>query len=113
MRDGEPYTESIGTRWYPDCVLTHAIWHNSMGSNEPETGIRTVEEGTVIADTFNLVQHYTRDFDLAERIIVRAYRKGWGMHRAATLIEWLGNRRKLLLLRAILPSYPPAPSSRT
>lgn len=94
MRDGEPYSESVSVTWFHDCVLTHAIWHNSMGSNEPETGLRIVKDGDPVKDSFRLYQHYTLDFDLAERIILRGFRKGWDAYRTSALVEWLGKRKR-------------------
>lgn len=94
--DGEPYSENIAVKLFDDCVLTHAIWHNSMGSNEPETGLRIVKDGGVIKDSFRLYQHYTRDFDLAERIILRGFRKGWDAYRTSALVEWFGKRKRVL-----------------
>ena len=88
----EPHFDHVATRWYPDCVMTHAIWHNSYGSREPETGLLMVEEGTAIADSFRLIQHYTSDFDLAERVIIRGFRKSWDAYKIAQTVEWLGKR---------------------
>ena len=96
MRDCEPYSESVSVTRFHDCVLTHAIWHNGYGSNEPETGLRLVGgSGEPVKDSFRLYQHYTRDFALAERLIVRSFRKGWDTIRTARLIEWLGKRNRV------------------
>ena len=95
MRDCEPYSKSVSVTWFHDCVLTHAIWHNSYGSCEPETGLRLVEDGEPVKDSFRLYQHYTRDFALAERVIVRGFRKGWDEIRTARLVEWIGKRKRV------------------
>ncbi len=91
----QPYSEKVETKWFHDCVLTHWIWHNSYGSYEPETGLRLVEDGEPVKDSFRLYQHYTRDFDLAERVILRGFRKGWDNLRTARLIEWIGKRKRV------------------
>jgi len=94
MRDGEPYSESVRHCDAGDFYLTHAIWHNSCGSYQPETGVRRMKSGDVIPNSFNLIERGCPNFDFAESIILRGLRKGWDEYRIARFIEWLWLRRQ-------------------
>jgi hypothetical protein len=95
--DTLPRCDSIFHTREPDFYLTHAIWRNSYGSCQPETGVRPVVNGEVQKDGFRLIQHNCVDFKFAEPIILRGLRKGWDACRISTFVEWLAkpcNRRR-------------------
>lgn len=86
MQDGEPWSESrgvkvIANRW----VITNAIWHNSHGSNEPETGLRDLQDVDAEGKPrFHLLQHYgCYDFRKVNQAIEKAIAKGWSAERIA------------------------------
>lgn len=89
--EGEPYSESISHVDFGGYYLTHAIWHNSCGSYEPETGVRTHAAGL---KDFRLIQHYTADWPLVTIVTLAALSKGWDSERIGRLIEWWGKRRR-------------------
>jgi len=66
-------------------LLTHAIWRNSYGSVQPETGVRFARpDGSY--DGFCLIQHGWLDFQAAENIILRGLQKGWQVSRIEDLL---------------------------
>lgn len=86
--DTVPRSESRGTVEDGDLLLTHAVWRNSMGSCQPETGVR--HNGTWLG----LVEHGWHDFDAATPIILHALRKRWSLYRISTFMERLAERRR-------------------
>jgi hypothetical protein len=91
MREGEPHSESIGCVDFGGYYLTHAIWHNSYGSYQPETGVRTHAGGL---KDFRLIEHGCNDWPLVTIVSLAALRKGWDANRIARLLEWWGSRRR-------------------
>ena len=89
MREYEPYSESIGHVDFGGVYLTHAIWHNSYGSRQPETGVRTHAAG--LRD-FRLIPHNSDNWPLVTVVTLAALAKGWNSERIATVIEWLHRR---------------------
>ena len=89
MRDGEPYSENIGHVDFGGVYLTHAVWHNSYGSYQPETGVRTHAAGL---KDFRLIQHNSNNWPLVTIVTLAAVAKGWDSERIATVIEWLHRR---------------------
>jgi hypothetical protein len=95
--DDLPRSESHGHaeidgRW----ILTHAVWRNSLGSYQPETGIRDlrdVDEKTE-RPRFDLIQHGWRDFQAAQSVIEKGLRKGWPVHRISDVMERLSRDRR-------------------
>lgn len=71
--------------------LTHVIWRNSMGSYEPETGIRT--RAAEFKD-FRLVQHGCDDWPLVTDIVLKSVRKGWHECKIADVIAWVHERNR-------------------
>jgi hypothetical protein len=66
-------------------LLTHAIWRNSYGSVQPETGVRFArQDGTY--DDFRLIQHGWLSFKDAENVILRGLNKGWSASRIEDLM---------------------------
>lgn len=95
-RDDRPWFESRGVRVIDDrWVITNAIWHNSHGSNEPETGLRDITDiGEDGKPKFHLLQHYgCFDFQLVNRTIEKAIRKGWSCERIAWFQMRLTDRK--------------------
>lgn len=98
MDDTLPMSESKGHatidgRW----LLTHAVWRNSYGSYQPETGVRDLHE--IEADNhgrprFDLIQHGWQDFAAAEAIIVKGLRKGWSPFRVGEAMDRLSRNRR-------------------
>lgn len=91
MRDGEPYSESIGHVDFGGYYLTHAIWHNSYGSHQPETGVRSHASGL---KDFRLIQHDCKEWPLVTAVTLAALSKGWDAYRIAELLGWWGARRR-------------------
>jgi hypothetical protein len=91
MRDGEPYSESIGHIDFGGYYLTHAIWHNSYGSYQPETGVRSYAADL---KDFRLIEHGCNDWPLVTIVTLAGLSKGWDACRIARIIEWWGHRRR-------------------
>ena len=83
----EPRSESRGMVEDGEFVLTHAIWRNSLGSQQPETGVRRNGQW------LGLVEHGWRDFDAATPVILRLLRKGRSPDRIGMFMEKLTERR--------------------
>lgn len=78
-----------------DWFLTNAVWRNSYGSFQPETGVRFMNLfGPDERPLFELIEHGWRDFDAANDVIIKGLRKGWGTGRIADLMTNLKRRRK-------------------
>lgn len=89
MREGEPWSESVGHVDFGGFYLTHAIWHNSLGSYQPETGVRS--HAANLKD-FRLIQHNSSNWPMVTVVTLSALSKGWNEYRIGTLIEWLDRR---------------------
>jgi hypothetical protein len=89
-QEGEPYSESISHVDFGGYYLTHAIWHNSHGSYEPETGVRTHAAGL---KDFRLIQHYCGDWPFVTVVTLAALHKGWDAYRISRLLDWWNQRR--------------------
>lgn len=87
--DGTPYSESVAHVDFGGFYLTHAIWHNSYGSYQPETGVRSHALGL---KDFRLIEHGSNNWPMVTVVTLAALSKGWDAHRIATLIEWLHHR---------------------
>lgn len=74
--------------------LTHAIWRNSYGSYQPETGVRRKQVDGTYAE-FELVQHNNDNWPLVTAVLLAGLSKGWRSDRIANVIEWLGKRNKI------------------
>lgn len=94
MREDVPRCDNIRSVTLPDYFLSHAIWRNSLGSYQPETGVRKIVGGEVQKD-FRLIQHGVGNFDFAEPLIIRGLRKGWDTSRIADFVYWLAQRRRV------------------
>lgn len=91
MGEGEPYSESCGHVDFGGFYLTHAIWHNSYGSYQPETGVRT-RAGNL--KDFRLIQHDCDDWPLVTVLCLAGLSKGWDTDRIADVIRWVGTRNR-------------------
>lgn len=94
MEDNLPRCDQIRSVQHRDYFLSHAIWRNSMGSCQPETGVRRVVDGKV-QGAFCLIQHGVSDFDFAERVILKCLRKGMDAELTGRIVEWLAKRRRV------------------
>lgn len=86
-----PRSESKGRVDFGGFYLTHAIWRNSYGSYQPETGVRTHAAGL---KDFRLIQHGCADWPFVTAVTLAALSKGWDSERIGRLIEWWSRRRK-------------------
>lgn len=86
MNDYEPHSESVAHVDFGGFYLTHAIWHNSYGSYQPETGVRS--HAADLKD-FRLIEHGSNNWPMVTVVTLAALSKGWDAYRIARLIEWL------------------------
>lgn len=91
MREGEAYSETVGSVDFGGVLLTHAIWHNSYGSRQPETGVRT--HAADLKD-FRLMQHFSDDWPLVTIVTLAGLGKGWNTDRISDVIAWLHARNR-------------------
>jgi len=89
----KPHMENVRLGKFDDYHFSHAIWHNSYGSSQPETGVRKVIDGEVQRD-FMLIEHGCPDFTLAERIILACLRSGRDPYQTGKIVEWVWGRRR-------------------
>lgn len=89
MRDGEPWSESVQHVDFGGFYLTHVIWHNSYGSYQPETVVRS--HAAYFKD-FRLIQHNSNNWPLVTVVTLAALAKGWDAYRIGCIIEWLDRR---------------------
>lgn len=87
----EPRSENCGHVDFGGYYLTHAIWRNSYGSYQPETGVRTHAGGL---KDFRLIQHNSDDWPMVTVVTLAGLSKGWDTERIGDLIEWLHARRR-------------------
>lgn len=97
MREGEPYSESVQHVDFGGYYLTHAIWHNSYGSYEPETGVRSHARGL---KDFRLMQHGSDNWPMVTVVTLAGLSKGWDTWRIDAVIGWLHSRNRKRLTRA-------------
>ena len=97
MRDGQPYCQSIGHVDFGGYYLTHAIWHNSYGSRQPETGVRS--HAANLKD-FRLIQHGSDDWPLVTIVTLAGLSKGWDEYRVGEVVGWLHARERKRRTRA-------------
>lgn len=90
-QEGEPWSESIQHVDFGGYYLTHGIWHNSYGSYQPETGVRSHADG---CKTFRLVEHGCDDWPLVTVVTLAGLSKGWGPYRIGNVIGWLHARNR-------------------
>jgi hypothetical protein len=88
IRLGEERTETH--------LLTHAEWNGmpemfSRGSNE--TGVRRVQGGEIVPDSFELIQHGWYDWRRAGEVIKRQLAKGKNAREITDLMDYLKDRR--------------------
>lgn len=93
----EPRIENMGHVDFGGFYLTHAIWRNSHGSYQPETGVRSHAAGL---KDFRLIQHNSDDWPMVTVVALAGLSKGWNSERIGDLIEWLHNRKRRQLTRA-------------
>jgi hypothetical protein len=99
MSDG-PVSSQLGTDRTETHLITHASWNSmphmfSYGSNE--TGIRRIENGIVVNDSFELIQHGWHDWKQAGEVIKRLLEKGRSARRIYDVMEFIKDRNGLLL----------------
>ena len=90
-REGEPWSESISHVEFAGFYLTHSIWHNSYGSYQPETGVRSK---VAFYDDFRLIQHGSNDWPMVTVVTLAALSKGWDTERIADVVGWLHSRNR-------------------
>lgn len=88
-------SKHLGTHQNADFLLTHIEWNSmnemfSRGSNE--TGIRRMQDGEEVADSFTLIQHGWHDWDYAGQVILRQLGKGWSTYRIERLMDFMKSR---------------------
>lgn len=88
---GEPHSISCGHVDFGGFYLTHAIWRNSYGSYQPETGVRTHASGL---EDFRLIQHNSDNWPMVTVVTLAALSKDWDAYRIGNVIEWLHKRRR-------------------
>ena len=91
MDDTEPRSESRGMVEAGGFLLTHAVWRNSMGSCQPETGVRSHAAGL---KDFRLIQHDCDDWPMVTVVTLAGLSKGWDGGRIGDLIGWLHSRKR-------------------
>jgi hypothetical protein len=82
----------IDGRW----ILTHAIWRNSYGSCQPETGVRDltdVDEKTG-RPRFDLIQHGWMNFEKAHYVIEKGLRKGWSPFHISEVMDRIPKNKR-------------------
>lgn len=92
MGYGEPNCENISHVDFGGFYLTHGIWHNSYGSYQPETGVRSHAAGL---KDFRLIQHNSQNWPLVTIVTLAALSKGWDTERIGRLIEWMDRRYRI------------------
>jgi len=91
MIEQEPHSESVQHVDFGGYYLTHAIWHNSYGSYQPETGVRTRANGL---KDFRLIQHGSDNWPMVTIVTLAGLSKGWDEWRIANVIGWLHSRER-------------------
>ena len=87
----EPKSENMGHVDFGGFYLTHAIWRNSYGSYQPETGVRSHAAGL---KDFRLIQHDCDDWPLVTVMALAGLSKGWDAERIGRAIEWRHHRNR-------------------
>lgn len=86
-----PRSDSCGHVDFGGFYLTHAIWRNSYGSYQPETGVRT--HAAHLKD-FRLIQHDSDNWPMVTVVTLAGLSKGWDTERIGDLIGWLHSRNR-------------------
>ena len=90
----EPQCKQVSAVYAEGVCLTNAIWCNSYGSYQPETGIRN-------DDGFHLIEHGWEDWPAVNTIILMALRKNWEPSRINRLFWQAREQGRLGTLRKI------------
>lgn len=93
MTNCDPHMERHGHVEFAGWYLTHAVWRNSYGSYQSETGVRFRQPDGSYAD-FTLAQHNSDNWHLVTVVMLAGLSKGWAVHRTASLIDWLHRRMR-------------------
>lgn len=88
-----PRSTRFPPRETSDYFLSNAVWENSYGSFQPETGVRRRQADGTWGD-FALIEHGWLDFNSANDLIVKALAKGWDTCRIGDFMQKLKERRK-------------------
>lgn len=88
---GEPSSENKGHVDFGGFYLTHAIWRNSYGSYQPETGVRSHAAGL---KDFRLIEHGCDDWPLVTVMTLAGLSKGWDAERIGRVIEFQHSRNR-------------------
>lgn len=92
--DSLPRSTKISEMRYGNLLLTNAVWENSYGSYQPETGVRFLDQIHDGRPRFELVQHGWVDFVAANDLIIRGIRKGWNASRITDFLCRLKERNR-------------------
>lgn len=95
MNDCGPQCTRLGEDRTATHLLTHANWNSdpwfsSRGCNE--TGVRRIEAGEIVTDSFELIQHGWYDWQLAGEVIQRLLAKGRTPRRIADVMDFIRER---------------------
>jgi len=89
------YTEQVAQRQVGNFYLTAVRWHNDLGSNQPETGIRDLQHPS----QFHLCQHFDLSPQEALDEIQWRLECGWCPHETCNEVADLAPPRiKAVLL---------------
>jgi hypothetical protein len=93
LEERGPRSTRFPPRETEDYFLSNAVWENSHGSFQPETGVRRRKPDGTWGEFF-LIEHGWLDFETANDIILRALRKGWDNCRIGDFMQKLKLRRR-------------------
>jgi len=83
-----PYCEAVEQRTVGNFYLTGSRWHNELGSDQPETGIRDLQHPT----RFILCQHFhVRNTSDALDEIQWRLESGWCPYETCSAVEALND----------------------
>ena len=85
----------LGSEETPTHLLTHAEWNSmpeyfSRGSHE--TGIRRLQYGKIVPDSFELIQHGWYDWQKAGEVIKRLLAKGKTPSRIHSVMTFIKDK---------------------
>ena len=92
--DSLPRSTKMSEMRYGNLLLTNAVWENSYGSYQPETGVRFMDQIHDGRPRFELVQHGRMDFVAANDLIIRGIRKGWDTSRITDFLRLIKERKR-------------------
>lgn len=98
MNEHLPRCETKGHVDFGGYYLTHAIWRNSYGSYQPETGVRTHAAGL---KDFRLIHHDSDNWPLVTIVTLAGLSKGWDEDRIGDVIAWMHRRIRRNKTRAM------------